>query len=65
METITDPNIDAWVDLTGNVGNEIGDPCNFMYKRCVNLSDGSKWQIQEIWSNKVSACVQGAGSGDQ
>jgi hypothetical protein len=65
MESITDPNGDAWVDLTGNVGNEIGDPCNFTYKRCVNLSDGSKWQLQEIWSNKVSACVQGTGSSDQ
>jgi hypothetical protein len=41
MESITDPNRDAWVDLTGNVGNEIGDPCNFTYKRCVHLSDDS------------------------
>ena len=64
METITDPNIDAWVNIPAGY-NEVGDPCNFTYKRCVNLSDGSKWQLQEIWSNKVSACVQGAGSGDQ
>ena len=63
MESITDPNNDAWWNVEFN--DEIGDPCNFTYKRCVNLNDGSKWQIQEIWSNKVSACVQGAGSGDQ
>ncbi len=64
MESITDPNIDAWVNIPAGY-NEIGDPCGFTYKRCVNLSDGSKWQLQEIWSNRVSACVQGAGSGDQ
>jgi len=63
MESITDPDtVDGWV-ASGD--NEIGDPCNFTYKRCVNLSDGSRWQLQEIWSNKGSACVQGAGSGDE
>jgi len=62
MESITDPNFDAWINYT--TGNEIGDPCNFTYKRCVNLGDGSKWQLQEIWSNKAGACVQGAGPGD-
>jgi hypothetical protein len=64
MESITDPNIDAWVNMPAGY-NEIGDPCNFTYKRCVNLSDGSQWQLQEIWSNRVSACVQGAGSRDE
>ena len=63
MESMTDPNFDAWVNPS--TSNEIGDPCNFTYKRCVNLSDGSQWQLQEIWSNRVSACVQGAGSRDQ
>ena len=59
MESITDPNSDAW---TTSDGNEIGDPCNFVYKRCVNLANETVWQLQMIWSNKVSACVQGAGS---
>jgi hypothetical protein len=58
MESITDPNLDAW---TTTDGNEIGDPCNFTYKRCITLADESVWQLQMIWSNKVSACVQGAG----
>jgi hypothetical protein len=58
METITDPNVDAWVDLP--TLNEIGDPGSFIYKRCVNLTNGV-WQLQEIWSNKVGGLVQGAG----
>jgi len=60
MESITDPNVDAWVSLP--TYNEIGDPCNFVYKRCVTLADETVWQLQMIWSNKVHACVQGAGS---
>jgi hypothetical protein len=63
MESITDPNIDAWVNIPAGY-NEIGDPCNFLYKRCVNLSDGSKWQLQMIWSDKVEACRQGSGVAD-
>jgi len=63
METMTDPDtIDGWNNAS--TGNEIGDPCNFTYKRCVTLSDGHIWQLQEMWSNKVSACVQGAGNGE-
>jgi hypothetical protein len=62
METITDPLLNAW---TNSAGLEIGDSCNFTYKRCVNLDDGSKLQLQMIWSDRVEACVQGAGeSGD-
>jgi hypothetical protein len=61
FETITDPNIDAWVNLSpSNLYNEIGDPCNFVYKHCVGLADGSKWQIQEIWSDRAEACRQTA-----
>jgi hypothetical protein len=62
MESITDPNFDAWINLS--TGNEIGDPCNFQYKRCVYLDDGSKWQLQMIWSDKVEACRQGSGIAD-
>lgn len=63
VESITDPNIDAWIDLPTQ--NEIGDQCNFVYKRCVTLADETVWQLQMIWSNKVSACVQGAGGLDK
>jgi hypothetical protein len=63
MESITDPNTDAWFNALYN--DEIGDPCNFTYKRCVNLANETVWQLQEIWSNKVGACVQGAGSPDE
>jgi hypothetical protein len=62
LESITDPNNDAWWNVEFN--NEIGDPCNFTYKRCVNLSNGTKWQLQEIWSNKAGACRQGSGVAD-
>jgi hypothetical protein len=63
MEMITDPNLDAWVNIPAGY-NEIGDPCNFTYKRCVYLNDGSKWQLQEEWSDKVEACRQGSGVAD-
>jgi hypothetical protein len=53
-EAITDPDINAWYD---NSGNEIGDKCNFKYSACVTLSTG-KWQLQEEWSNAISACQQ-------
>jgi hypothetical protein len=59
MESITDPNNDAWYNVEFN--NEIGDLGNFTYKRCVNLTNGV-WQLQEIWSNQVGHLVQGAGS---
>ncbi len=62
MESITDPNFDAWANYT--TGDEIGDPCNFTYQRCVTLANETTWQLQEIWSNKVTACVQGAGGSE-
>jgi hypothetical protein len=64
MESMTDPdsNGDGWANLT--LGIEIGDPCNFTYKRCVYLNDDSKWQLQMIWSNKAGACKQGSGVAD-
>jgi hypothetical protein len=58
METITDPNADAWADYS--TGNEIGDPCSFVFESWVPLTD-SRWKIQEIWSNQAGGCVQGAG----
>jgi hypothetical protein len=59
METMTDPYGDGWTNAA--TGAEIADPCDFTFKRCVHLSDGSKLQLQEIWSNKVGACAQGSG----
>jgi uncharacterized membrane protein len=58
METITDPNGDAWYNLAFN--NEIGDPCDFIYQSWVPLRD-SRSKIQGIWSNQTGGCVQGAG----
>jgi uncharacterized membrane protein len=57
METITDPNIDAWYNLTTG---EIGDPCAYIFQTWVPLRD-SRWKIQEIWSNQANGCVPGAG----
>jgi uncharacterized membrane protein len=57
METITDPNIGGWY---ASDGNEIGDPCDFVFQTWVPLEE-SGWKIQEIWSNQASGCVQGAG----
>jgi hypothetical protein len=53
-ETITDPDLNAWYD---SGGNEIGDKCDFMYSACVSLGT-NKWQLQQLWSNAASACVQ-------
>jgi hypothetical protein len=57
METITDPNVDAWVDPNFN---EIGDLCNYVFQTWVPLRD-DKWKIQMIWSNQANGCEQGAG----
>jgi uncharacterized membrane protein len=54
METITDVYFDGWHDLNFT---EVGDPCEFALSG-VPLED-SKWELQTIWSNQVSGCVQG------
>jgi hypothetical protein len=54
MESITDPQLDAWYDKKGA---EIADKCNFVYQSCVNLATGS-WQIQSEWSNALKGCQQ-------
>jgi len=58
METITDPNIDAWVNLSNY--SEIADQCAWIFFRGVPLAD-SRWKIQDIWSNQAGGCLQGAG----
>jgi hypothetical protein len=55
METITDAEFDGWHDPNFV---EVGDPCAYRTLSGVPL-DGSKWQLQTIWSNQVSGCVQG------
>jgi hypothetical protein len=57
METITDPNSDAWVAPNFI---EIGDLCDFIFQTLVPLRD-DKWKIQTIWSNQINGCEQGAG----
>jgi hypothetical protein len=54
-EAITDPELSAWFD---SVGNEIGDKCNFLFKSAVTLANSTTWQLQEEWSNSLSACSQ-------
>jgi hypothetical protein len=58
MESVTDPvPVTGWADKNGQ---EIGDKCNFVYSTTpIVLSNGSKWQIQEEWSNSASGCVPG------
>jgi len=59
METITDPDlVGGWFDANGN---EIGDPCRYGFQSWVELTNSSRWKIQEEWSNQASACVQGDG----
>ena len=58
MESITDPNIDAWI--VPSTFTEIGDLCNFDFARGVPL-DENRWKIQDIWSNQAGGCLQGAG----
>jgi uncharacterized membrane protein len=60
MESITDPNIDAWYTAGSGGGNEIGDPCAYTFQTWVPL-ENSKWRIQQIWSNKAGGCVPGSG----
>ena len=55
MESITDPQINAWYDKSGS---EIGDKCVWQYAAPVTLHNNSVWQLQEEWSNAVSGCVQ-------
>jgi hypothetical protein len=60
MESVTDPvPVTGWADKNGQ---EIGDKCNFVYSQTgpIVLSNHSKWQIQEEWSNAAGGCVPGA-----
>ena len=54
IEMITDPDLNAWVDRTGE---EIADKCNFQFGSCVTLGS-AKWQVQKQWSNADHGCIQ-------
>lgn len=61
METVTDPNLDAWYDV---IGQEIGDKCNFTFgKQGADGGDitmnGHRYLVQEEWSNKGLKCTLG------
>ena len=55
MEAITDTLVTAWYD---SAGSEIGDKCAWQFHSAVTLTGGSRWQLQEEWSNGASGCVQ-------
>ena len=58
MEATTDPvPLSGWADKNGQ---EIGDKCNFNFASTVTLHNGSKWQLQQEWSNATGGCTQGA-----
>jgi hypothetical protein len=59
METITDPLFTSWYAPNGN---EIGDPCIFIFQTNVPIED-DKRRIQEIWSNQAGGCAPGSGRG--
>lgn len=60
MEAVTDTwpgsGSYAWVD---SAKSEIGDKCAWQFTGPVTLSNRSRWQLQEEWSNRASGCVQG------
>jgi len=59
MEAVTDASPGSstygWIDSSGS---EIGDKCAWTFNAPVSLSNGTKWQLQEEWSNSANGCVQ-------
>ncbi|HEV2427770.1 MAG TPA: hypothetical protein VGS61_06095 [Acidimicrobiales bacterium] len=53
MESITDPQINAWYD---QAGREIGDKCETTYGAAVTIG-GQSFNLQEEWSNSTGGCV--------
>ena len=47
-EAITDPRNGGWYD---SAGNENGDKCAWTFTSVVTLKNGSKWKLQQEWSN--------------
>lgn len=69
IETITDPDGDAWFDITsgGMLGEEIADECVFVTivgnalfsDPVVFKENGHKYAIQPEWNNRATACTAG------
>ena len=53
-ESLSDPDLNAWYDSSGQ---EVGDKCAWQFGSPVNLG-GTTWEIQKLWSNASSGCVQ-------
>jgi hypothetical protein len=54
-ETITDPNINAWIDSSGN---EIGDKCAWIGMRDVPMGGiDVTFPVQALWSNASNSCI--------
>ena len=56
-ETITDPRNGGWYD---SAGAENGDKCAWTFTGAVTLKNGSKWKLQQEWSN--AAYTAGTGN---
>jgi hypothetical protein len=55
-EAITDPRGTGWTDSSGA---ENGDKCAWTFTGTVTLKNGSKWKLQQEWSNNAYNAVQG------
>ena len=56
--TDTDPG-PATGASTDAVGAEIGDKCAWQFVAPVKLANGTRWQLQDEWSNSTGRCEQG------
>jgi hypothetical protein len=59
-EAITDPRGSGWFDASGG---ENGDKCAWTFGGVVTLSNGSKWKLQQEWSNAAYTASNGSPRG--
>jgi len=59
-EAITDPRGTGWTDSSGA---ENGDKCAWTFTGNVTLKNGSKWMLQQEWSNNAYNASQGSPRG--
>ncbi len=59
-EAITDPRGTAWTDSSGA---EDGDKCAWTFTGAVTLANGSKWKLQQEWSNNAYNATAGSPRG--
>ena len=59
-ETITDPRGAGWFDAGGA---ENGDKCAWTFGGAVTLSNGSRWKLQQEWSNAAYTATSGTPTG--